>query len=205
MPLFVILAFLPNLAVWRIFEPNRANPRVKHSVSIHIGPGWAKISKLVPKKVLLGHFLALKRQKRAPELFFFWLFRAKLSPIHGMNPKKLKSETLQLKVCTFSLDWPSCVPWPDAARKLLNLLLSLTIYQLGLLPFYFSLTFWTALKRNTSPAFEWAGRWKLLWWCFLGLVWRCYCIFFTFVCLIQKKDSFGIFEGPRLCRIQKLD
>ena len=37
-------------------------------------------------------------------------------------------------------------------------------------------------ERNTSPAFEWsscdAG---------LGLVWRCYWIYMSFVCLIQKK------------------
>ena len=37
----------------------------------------------------------------------------------------------------------------------------------------------------------------------LGLVWHCYCIYMTFVCLIQKKIFALDFEGPRLCRIQK--
>ena len=39
----------------------------------------------------------------------------------------------------------------------------------------------------------------------LGLVWHCYCIYMTFVCLIQKNYSFSTFEGPSLCRIQKYD
>ena len=38
----------------------------------------------------------------------------------------------------------------------------------------------------------------------LGLVWRCYWIYMSFVCLIKKYIYlFWIFEGPRLCRIQK--
>ena len=72
MPLFVILAFLPNLVVWRIFEPNRANPRVKHSVSIHIGPGWgqnckkitkSKNFKIGPKKSAIRPFFGSKTAK----------------------------------------------------------------------------------------------------------------------------------------------
>ena len=38
----------------------------------------------------------------------------------------------------------------------------------------------------------------------LGLVWYCYCIYMTFICLSQKKKYiFWIFEGPRLCTIHK--
>ena len=79
MPLFVILAFLPNLAVWRIFEPNRANPRVKHSVSIHIGPGWgqnckkitkSKNFKIGPKKSAIRPFFGSKTPKTGTGTFF---------------------------------------------------------------------------------------------------------------------------------------
>ena len=72
MPPFVILAFLANLVVWRIFEPNRANPRVKHSVSIYIGPGWGQncekkitkeIFKIGPKKSAIRPFFGSKTAK----------------------------------------------------------------------------------------------------------------------------------------------
>ena len=72
MPPFVILAFLANLVVWRIFEPNRANPRVNHSVSIYIGPGWgqnckkitkSKNFKIGPKKSAIRPFFGSKTAK----------------------------------------------------------------------------------------------------------------------------------------------
>ena len=80
MPPFVILAFLANLVVWRIFEPNRANPRVKHSVSIHIGPGWgqnckkitkSKNFKIGPKKSAIRPFFGSKTPKMGTWTFFF--------------------------------------------------------------------------------------------------------------------------------------
>ena len=68
----MILAFLPNLAIWRIFEPNRVNPRVKHSVSTHIGPRWGqkckkinkrKNFKIGPKKSAIRPFFGSKTAK----------------------------------------------------------------------------------------------------------------------------------------------
>ncbi len=68
----MILAFLANLVVWQIFEPNRANPRVKHSVSIHIGPGCgqnckkitkSKNFKIGPKKSAIRPFFGSKTAK----------------------------------------------------------------------------------------------------------------------------------------------
>ena len=105
----MILAFLPNLAIWRIFEPNRINPRVKHSVSTHIGPRWGqkykkinkrKNFKIGPKKVLLDHFLALKRQNLVMKVKI-WRHAAKLVPTQWMIPKKLKSETLRSRSLPF--------------------------------------------------------------------------------------------------------
>ena len=60
-------------------------------------------------------------------------------------------------------------------------------------------------KRNTSPAFIWAGRWKLLWcWPGFGLV---LLLCFLEICLfdLKKIDLVWTFEGLRVCRIQKYD
>ena len=65
--------------------------------------------------MLLGHFLALKRQKWAP-IFFFGLCSAKLSPIHWMNPKKWNLRPFSPKRVSLSLDPPTCAAIPELWR-----------------------------------------------------------------------------------------
>ena len=60
----------------------------------------SKVSKSVPNKVLLDHFLALKRQKLASKKK--WRRGAKLSPIHWLNPKKLNLKPFSPKCVPFS-------------------------------------------------------------------------------------------------------
>ena len=59
------------------------------------------------------------------------------------------------------------------------------------------------IKRNTSPTFEWAGRWKLLWcWPGFGLV---LLLYLHVICLFEKSYLFWTFEGLRLWRIPNYD
>ena len=80
---FVILAFLPNLAIWRIFEPNRANPRVKHSVSTHIGPRWGQKCKKINKR---------KNFKIGPK-------KSAIRPFFGSKTPKFGDESQNLASC----------------------------------------------------------------------------------------------------------